>query len=250
MIPYRDTLEGDGWDAMPITVEVVDKKGRHVPTANHPMTFSISGPGRIIGVGNGNPNSHEADKAMKRNLFNGYAQVIVQTDKGATEPIFLTASTPGLKSATIQINTLPSKGVPSVEVVKPSIVLDKWMLSPFSAERLDPTMELAENDMNSWQQVNAGTLSQMPNEGYYLYRASFVPFAIHKQKGGVLHLRQLCGEAEVWVNGKRLATKEDASCADLDVPFPPTSEEVHVRILFKGNAASQIGLGKAAIIER
>ena len=250
LIPYRESLAGDGRDAMPITVEVVDKKGRHIPTANLPMTFSISGPGRIIGVGNGNPNSHEPDKAMKRNLFNGYAQVIVQTNKGATEPILLTASTPGLESATIQIHTIASEGGPAVEVVNPSIVLDRWMLSPFSAERLNPTIELVENDMNSWQQINAGTLSDMPDDGYYLCRASFAPFAIHKQKGGVLRLREVYGEAEVWVNGKQLATKQEAACADLEVPFPPTSEEINVRILFKGSPSSPIGLGKAALIER
>ena len=250
LIPYRESLVGDGRDAMPITVEVVDKKGRHIPTANLPMEFSISGPGRIVGVGNGNPNSHEPDKAMKRNLFNGYAQVIVQTNKGATEPILLTASTPGLESATIQIHTITSEGGPAVEVVNPSIVLDRWMLSPFSAERLDPTIELVENDMNSWQQINAGTLSDMPGDGYYLCRTSFAPFAIHKQKGGVLRLREVYGEAEVWVNGKQLATKQEAACADLEVPFPPTSEEINVRILFKGSPSSPIGLGKAALIER
>lgn len=250
LLPYREVLAGDGRDAMPITVEVVDKKGRHIPTANHPISFSISGPGRIIGVGNGNPNSHEPDKAQKRNLFNGYAQVIVQTDKGATEPIVLTASTPGLEPATIQIPVQPAEGVPSVEVVKPSIVLDRWMWSPFSAERLNPSMELAENDMNSWQQINAGTLSRMSGEGYYLCRASFTPFAIHKQKGGVLRLREVHGEAEVWVNGKQLATKKEAACADLEVPFPPTNEEIQVRILFKGDESAPVGLGKAALIAR
>lgn len=110
---YRKSLQGDGCDATPVTVEVVDKKGRHVLTANLPMEFSISGPGRIIGVGNGNPNSHEPDKANKRNLFNGYAQVIVQADRNASAPIYLTAKTPGLESFTIQIATVLSEGIPS-----------------------------------------------------------------------------------------------------------------------------------------
>jgi beta-galactosidase len=46
-----------------ITVEVTDKKGLHVPTANNEITFSIKG-GKILGVGNGNPTSLEKDIFM------------------------------------------------------------------------------------------------------------------------------------------------------------------------------------------
>ncbi|MBS7232087.1 DUF4982 domain-containing protein [Flavobacterium psychroterrae] len=44
-----------------ITVEVTDKKGLHVPTANNEITFSIKG-GKILGVGNGDPTSLEKDQ--------------------------------------------------------------------------------------------------------------------------------------------------------------------------------------------
>ena len=61
LTPDRKTLAGDGCDAMPVTVEALDAQGRPVPTANLAVAFEISGPGRIIGVGNGNPNSHEPE---------------------------------------------------------------------------------------------------------------------------------------------------------------------------------------------
>ncbi|MFH7015377.1 beta-galactosidase GalA [Flavobacterium sp. FlaQc-47] len=44
-----------------ITVEVMDKKGLHVPTANNEITFSIKG-AKILGVGNGDPTSLEKDQ--------------------------------------------------------------------------------------------------------------------------------------------------------------------------------------------
>ncbi|MFZ0596438.1 MAG: beta-galactosidase, partial [Flavobacterium sp.] len=44
-----------------ITVEVTDKKGLHVPTANNEITFSIKG-AKILGVGNGDPTSLEKDQ--------------------------------------------------------------------------------------------------------------------------------------------------------------------------------------------
>ncbi len=36
----------------------------------------------MIGVGNGNPTSHEADVASQRKAFNGLAQAIVRTRRG------------------------------------------------------------------------------------------------------------------------------------------------------------------------
>ncbi|OXE99091.1 beta-galactosidase [Flavobacterium araucananum] len=43
-----------------VTVEVTDKKGLHVPTANNEIEFAIKG-GKILGVGNGDPTSLEKD---------------------------------------------------------------------------------------------------------------------------------------------------------------------------------------------
>ncbi|SCY92975.1 beta-galactosidase GalA [Flavobacterium caeni] len=44
-----------------VAVSVADKHGRHIPTANHEISFEVKG-GSIIGVGNGNPTSLEKDK--------------------------------------------------------------------------------------------------------------------------------------------------------------------------------------------
>lgn len=79
----RRAIDADGQDVAMVTVEMLDARGRHIPTAQHKIAFSISGPGRIIGVGNGDPNSHESDKEPRRSLFNGFAQVIVQSTQHA-----------------------------------------------------------------------------------------------------------------------------------------------------------------------
>lgn len=113
LIPDRAALDGDGRDSVPITVEALDSKGRHVPTANLPVQFQVAG-GRIIGVGNGDANSHEPDKAMSRSLYNGYAQVIIQSERGGSGMLVLRATAPGLKSAatTLKLRAVPP--VPSV----------------------------------------------------------------------------------------------------------------------------------------
>lgn len=78
-----NTIKADGSDVAIIKVAIKDAKGRIVPTANNLVKFSIEGPGKIIGVGNGNPNSHEPDKASERTAFNGYCMVLVQSNKQA-----------------------------------------------------------------------------------------------------------------------------------------------------------------------
>lgn len=62
----RESINADGEDVSVITAWVEDSKGRLVPNAENEITFSIIGPGKIIGVGNGNPSSHEADRFFER----------------------------------------------------------------------------------------------------------------------------------------------------------------------------------------
>jgi len=62
LAPDRPRLAADGHDVAVITVEARDAAGRVVPTAGVPVTFALRGPGRIIGVGNGDPGSHEPDQ--------------------------------------------------------------------------------------------------------------------------------------------------------------------------------------------
>ena len=81
--PVKTTILADGKDVTVINISVVDSKGREVPDANNLIKFTIKGEGKIIGVGNGNPSSHEPDKCeegkWQRALFNGKCQLIIQS---------------------------------------------------------------------------------------------------------------------------------------------------------------------------
>jgi beta-galactosidase len=113
LTPDRNALAADGCDAVPVTVEALDEQGRPVPTANLAVVFEISGPGKIIGVGNGDPNCHEPEKGNQRSLFNGLAQVIVQSGRAAGE-IKLTATADGIAPAIAVMTTQPCSPHPSV----------------------------------------------------------------------------------------------------------------------------------------
>jgi beta-galactosidase len=86
LAPSKSFMTADGKDAAVVNVRVIDKEGREVPDAQNIIQFSIQGNAKIIGVGNGDPSSHEPDKCddgkWQRKLFNGKCQVILQSGKG------------------------------------------------------------------------------------------------------------------------------------------------------------------------
>ena len=97
----RSRLKADGQDVAVLKVEVLDAKGRPVPRADDLIAFEVAGPGQVIGVGNGNPTSHEPDVASRRMAFNGLAQAIVRTRRGEPGALRITASAAGLKSSAV-----------------------------------------------------------------------------------------------------------------------------------------------------
>jgi beta-galactosidase len=108
LVPDRVTIGRDGRDVAVVTVQAIDGQGRVVPTAANLIQFALKGPGKIIGVGNGDPSSHEADVYLgdatwKRSLFSGLVQVIVQSS-GEGGAIDLIGESEGLRPghATIQ----------------------------------------------------------------------------------------------------------------------------------------------------
>jgi beta-galactosidase len=109
----RAAIAADGEDVSVVAVEIADAEGRTVPTANDLVSFKISGAGALIGVGNGDPRSHESDKAPQRAAFNGLCAAIVQAGKTPGD-IRIEASAPGLKSATLVVTAKPAKLRPAV----------------------------------------------------------------------------------------------------------------------------------------
>jgi len=114
----RIEIDADGEDVAILKVEALDKEGRAVPTADNLIAFKVSGDGALIGVGNGDPNCQESDKAPKRSLFNGLAQVIVQAGWRPGEILIEAAKSgddgPLLTPAKVVITTRKAEPRPSV----------------------------------------------------------------------------------------------------------------------------------------
>jgi beta-galactosidase len=121
LTPYKTTVMADGKDATIINISVVDREGREVPDADNMIKFFIEGDGKIIGVGNGDPSSHEPDKcvdgAWQRSLFNGKCQVIVQAGTKAGI-IKFEAKSSGLWTGSTDIITVSTESAATVTIDK------------------------------------------------------------------------------------------------------------------------------------
>jgi beta-galactosidase len=86
-----------------VVVRVVDDAGRTVPVASNEVVFTVTGAGRLLGLGNGDPASHESDKASRRRVFNGLCVAILQASR-SPGVIALRAEAANLRPATTPIS--------------------------------------------------------------------------------------------------------------------------------------------------
>lgn len=102
LMPNRTEIRANGKDISSIEVLVTDENGVIVPDAEHMINFVVEGAGRNIGVGSSNHNSLESYKADHRNVYNGRARIIIQSN-GEEGDIVLRATSDHLQSAEVTI---------------------------------------------------------------------------------------------------------------------------------------------------
>ena len=67
-------------DTAIIDIKLVDENGNVVPDDDRLMRFEVSGSGRFLGCGNGNPTDHSKDRNPERTTFRGLCQVLVKIE--------------------------------------------------------------------------------------------------------------------------------------------------------------------------
>ena len=99
----RTTIRADGKDLVFVTGDIQDANGAIVPSAESSVSFSVSGPGRLVGVDNGNPIDTSSYKGTSRKAFSGKVLAIVQST-GTAGQITVTATSAGLTSTPVTVN--------------------------------------------------------------------------------------------------------------------------------------------------
>ncbi|MFO7696462.1 MAG: glycoside hydrolase family 2 TIM barrel-domain containing protein, partial [Anaerolineae bacterium] len=198
LAPGVPLLRADGEDACPVEVSTLDVDGTLVPTSSDLVRFSLKGDGVILGVGNGDAMSHEADAASQRHLFNGKCQVIVQAGLMAGE-LTLIAEADGLAPASLRIPMAAVDRRPHVPEAELVWRLERWWMSGVSREPI-PLQSL-----ERLMEVSALTQVRLGPEGITLDEAghavlgtmSHVPEG--RRAGLALSLAGIRGAAEIVV---------------------------------------------------
>ena len=102
LTPDRATIQADGQDLSFVQVEVVDKDGKLQPNADEEVTFALTGPGTIAGLGNADMKSLEPYQGTQCHVFHGQAQIVVRSTNQAGT-VELKATADGLTDASLSL---------------------------------------------------------------------------------------------------------------------------------------------------
>ena len=97
----RDRISADPGNVVHFTCEIVDADARRVPTADNEVSIELQGDGKLIGMDNGDPRSHEDYRSNRCRAFHGLCLAIIKPIKSGS--IHIAATSPSLKSATAQV---------------------------------------------------------------------------------------------------------------------------------------------------
>ncbi len=232
-------LTDDGLDAVAVNVRAYDQAGHPMPTAHDLIHFEVQGGAKIIGVGNGDPNSHEPDLADYRHLYNGCAQAIL-LNCGA-EDVQVTVWAEGVEPATVTIPVQKGENVPYMEVVSEQTVENWTLFHRLFEDMPDPNPVVAENDMNSFEPlaITGSAQEQFKNQylKYGLYRTQLNLGAA--REGRELYFRALAGEVKVYLDGVLLGERAQDAAECLTVSLPGDVAGVHTLTLVIRNMDEQ-----------
>ena len=104
LTPDRTSIHADGQDLSFIQVDVVDQQGRLQPNADELISFKLTGPGTIAGLGNAWLDGTEPYQGSECHVYHGRALIVIRTSREAGT-LQLEAHSPGLASSNLEITS-------------------------------------------------------------------------------------------------------------------------------------------------
>ena len=249
LIPDRNDIKSDGRDAVPVTVCAVDSSGRIVPDAAIPVEFEITGPGHNIGVGNGDPTCTLSEKADSRPLFNGYAQVIVQSEAGKKEPIVITAKSEGLSPATCILKTVSTPARLVINgFVNEEVTVDGWRINQPTATKPDIFSEEAGSPIQGLAPAQLGSELSLKPGAWVLYYTKFKLPASITENGGSLCFRNMTGRGSIHLNGELVHDRKSSATGDVVVRLKKGLESIELNVRMQPDSMGHVLLSDIVYI--
>lgn len=241
----------DGKLAFPVTVFAIDAHGMRVPTADNAVSFSLDGEARILGIGNGDPTSHELDQSPSRRLFQGLAQVVLQTTTIAGT-ITLSATSPNCRPVSLVLRSSPAGPQNTVPPAKRRKLLTDWRMSGITPMRPDVHQAGLEQDVNSWDRIEPGKPQSAWTDrgGYAIYRAVAKPTKAIQSSGGTIIFHGIAGAAEVYLDSQLAASKYDPAPDRVIIELPAAKTEFNVALLLHASAVPAGLVGEVELLAR
>jgi beta-galactosidase len=200
-----------------------------VPITDNEVTFKVSGAGKLVGTGNGDPTNQEPDKGTSRKAFCGLCMGIVQSEKSAGD-ITVEATSPGLAPANVTIaaksvSLRPQAAVWEREVPKGSGVTGLWRPEP--AAGLSGRLAALAGDANTLFTFHqdgsnlAGTVEGSGAGAFFGGSDVPSPIADGKVEGTSISFKVGPSTYTGTVNGDRIEMQRTTPAA---TQMPPTAE--------------------------
>lgn len=234
-------------DAVCINVRAVDENGRFVHDADDLISFDAEG-GYILGVGNGDPNSHEADKSSERRLFAGLCQAIAAPEEGAAL-LTVTARTSSGISVSIAVpvgHSLLPDAIPSIT----EKYINTWRRTlGLSDEYPDVLAPISDSDMNTWVIIDAGTeYDKVFNgkTGYAMYKTT-----TEAQRGEHIVFREITANyADIYINGEKVFSA-DCKCGKCFEYISKINGALNITVVLESKTAvSKAGITKPVVVTK
>lgn len=104
--PDKTVLNADGRDLSFIEISSLDSCGIPVENANNRVNITVEGPGRLIGLDNGDSTDYDQYKGTGRRLFSGKLLAIIGSTYTAGE-VSIHVASPGMETQTIRLRSVP-----------------------------------------------------------------------------------------------------------------------------------------------
>lgn len=102
----KKTIMADGADLVFIEISALDQDGNPVENANNRVHLTVEGPGRLVGLDNGDSTDYDSYKGTNRRLFSGKLLAVIAASS-ETGTIVVRATSQGLTPCELTLESMP-----------------------------------------------------------------------------------------------------------------------------------------------